>query len=774
MNMNNDNNKKEIEINDNCSKFVQKFRELLKSKSDLLKNYSIENINNIKRKRYTYISNKYKSTLPFIKNHKIFNSLNNNTTDNKGIDLYKRKIKLKFSPKKYLLNLETISHKKDTIFQINKISEYIKNSFSNGNKNEEKKNKIIERNFTNSFEKNKKFGITISSNNKFKFDKYDIFSKTIRENNDSFQNNSLDIKKKKKFINKISIKEIKNISSKNFYIKNIYKNIHESPSELNIKERKKVLISPSEIFKIELMKKQREIKKINKLKIAEKFKNSENEKNLINSIDNNYKIKKEKLKKSASLLMQSPNDKKNYQKEKNNNKNYYLVYPGNNGKLIKSCLLTRPNWEELPLNKKKHDCNLLWTPISLQINFHFHKIIEKYQLVNHFENHHELTNKRNAFINLLNYCELKDINLFSFYPLTVILPLNNDNFYITFQNFKNCYNDLPNLLEHLKNDNNNNKNNKESIDNDKNDKNINKKNNNIFLDKCYWDYFHIKPDSKLGSFQKIIIPKTHFSGNNLWLIKRINLNRGREIKILSKLEDISNEINQIKEIGEKLKYIIIQKYIERPLLYNGRKFDIRIWVLFTYLEKVDKFECYVFKEGHLKASSETFDINSLDPYIHLTNYSVQKYSKNFSKIEIGNEISFNDFQNELNKNKNNNISINFKKDIFFGKIIKIIEITANAAKNKINVYGKKNCFEIFGYDFILDEEYNPFLLEINTNPGYEESSPLIKMLVPRMIDDALRLTIDKTFERNDKDKNISKFKVEGYSDEENMWQKIRI
>ena len=90
---------------------------------------------------------------------------------------------------------------------------------------------------------------------------------------------------------------------------------------------------------------------------------------------------------------------------------------------------------------------------------------------------------------------------------------------------------------------------------------------------------------------------------------------------------------------------------------------------------------------------------------------------------------------------------------------------------------RKNCFEIYGYDFILDTNYNPFLLEINTNPGLEESSPLIKMLVPRMIDDAFRLTIDKAFENGNSkapnDKNKSKFSVTGYTDEENMWQKIK-
>jgi len=99
---------------------------------------------------------------------------------------------------------------------------------------------------------------------------------------------------------------------------------------------------------------------------------------------------------------------------------------------------------------------------------------------------------------------------------------------------------------------------------------------------------------------------------------------------------------------------------------------------------------------------------------------------------------------------------------------------------------RSNCFEIFGYDFILDINFKPYLLEINTNPGYEESSPLIKMLVPRMIDDALKLTVDKEFEpeykNNDnkeeksEDKNkISKsnYEVEGYSSEENMWLKIK-
>jgi D-alanine-D-alanine ligase-like ATP-grasp enzyme len=53
--------------------------------------------------------------------------------------------------------------------------------------------------------------------------------------------------------------------------------------------------------------------------------------------------------------------------------------------------------------------------------------------------------------------------------------------------------------------------------------------------------------------------------------------------------------------------------------------------------------------------------------------------------------------------------------------------------------------EIFGYDFILDHDLNPWLIEVNTNPCLEESSTLLQKLIPRMVDDALKLTLDQVF-----------------------------
>ena len=58
---------------------------------------------------------------------------------------------------------------------------------------------------------------------------------------------------------------------------------------------------------------------------------------------------------------------------------------------------------------------------------------------------------------------------------------------------------------------------------------------------------------------------------------------------------------------------------------------------------------------------------------------------------------------------------------------------------------RKHCFELFGYDFIIDEDLNAWMIEVNTNPCLEESSSILKMLLPRMVEDMLCLSVDALF-----------------------------
>lgn len=46
---------------------------------------------------------------------------------------------------------------------------------------------------------------------------------------------------------------------------------------------------------------------------------------------------------------------------------------------------------------------------------------------------------------------------------------------------------------------------------------------------------------------------------------------------------------------------------------------------------------------------------------------------------------------------------------------------------------RKYCFEVFGYDFLIDQELNVWIIEVNTNPCIEESSDILKVYLPRML-----------------------------------------
>ena len=77
----------------------------------------------------------------------------------------------------------------------------------------------------------------------------------------------------------------------------------------------------------------------------------------------------------------------------------------------------------------------------------------------------------------------------------------------------------------------------------------------------------------------------------------------------------------------------------------------------------------------------------------------------------------------------------------------------------------------------LRNEVVLWILEINNNPGLGISSPVIFKLVPRMLDDAFRLTIDKIFETkyskeciDENGKYKSKYQLDGFTDEENIFE----
>ena len=421
--------------------------------------------------------------------------------------------------------------------------------------------------------------------------------------------------------------------------------------------------------------------------------------------------------------------------------------------------------------------------------------IKKLCAINLFEKNYEIGNKKKMFIHLIKYCDNINLNVFEYIPFTVIL--NNTRF---IDDELLALKEVMNLVKINKY------------------KNITEKKNSDFtMNKKYNDQFCF--DNKLESLQnqKIFINKNFLSHRNYWIIKPTDLYQGKCIEISNSFSEISKKCkkmfmgvdktakpesleeskkrfnnddilnsNLFNSYNDSYEYdyfirkkkkknkiyisseLIIQKYLDNPLLYRKRKFDIRCFALVDW--NLNVFFC---REGHLKASSFIYDVNNINKFIHITNHSFQKKSKKFEQYETGNEISYSEFKNFLLEEK---IPLsNFDKII--EKMKFIVKLSFQAVNNKIMRTPDVLSFELFGYDFIIDNEYNPWLLEINNNPGLSISSPVIEKIIPRMMDDAFRLTIDKIFNTRyssdcfDKNKNYkSKFKLDGYSDYENIFE----
>ena len=432
----------------------------------------------------------------------------------------------------------------------------------------------------------------------------------------------------------------------------------------------------------------------------------------------------------------------------------------------------RINWHFV--RRKEEGYSLRWKYYPGRVNYKAYQYspnmpIDKIKMISVFEKYRNVANKETFFINFIKYCSRNQINPFDYIPFTIIL---NKSFFYE-KSLKNLE-DINNILD--------------------------KKRNNLNNEKI--PYTKLFPLSKITGLSNkdfedifIYIDNSFTSNYNYWIVKPPDLFQGMGIKVFKDFKEINEHCQNLFKGIEKVtaeqeeyckkhnldlkpkihksEYILIQKYLDNPLLYYGRKFDIRCYVLVDYC-----FNVFICREGHLKACSQQYNLNNLDVFTHITNYSLQKRYKDFAKYEQGNEISFKKFielLDSINKGKGQKI---FNK--IFNKMKEEIQLSMNAIGRKLMGVPKVLSFQIFGYDFIVDQKYNPWILEINDNPGLEISSELISHLIPRKIDDAIRLTVDKVFPTEydneviskDGNKYKSKFYLEGFNDEENLFDFI--
>lgn len=178
----------------------------------------------------------------------------------------------------------------------------------------------------------------------------------------------------------------------------------------------------------------------------------------------------------------------------------------------------------------------------------------------------------------------------------------------------------------------------------------------------------------------------------------------------------------------------MQRYISKPLLLRKRKFHIRAYVL-----AVGSLRVYFYRNCLALCAGKKFsnDNHYTDLSAHITNTAFQ--------IEADTNFKEKLYVLQWNENVIAPIligdkifdSIELAKDAVRATISKMEAITGelfNVYKGEFGVFAPINgCFEHYGLDFLIDEEWNVFLLEVNPGPDFKQTGNKLESLIENLM-----------------------------------------
>ncbi|CAH0728625.1 unnamed protein product, partial [Brenthis ino] len=226
---------------------------------------------------------------------------------------------------------------------------------------------------------------------------------------------------------------------------------------------------------------------------------------------------------------------------------------------------------------------------------------------------------------------------------------------------------------------------------------------------------------------------THYRTKGPWIVKPAASSRGRGIYIVNTPEQIPK--------GEN---VVVAKYIDKPLLIGGHKCDLRLYVCVT---SIDPLLIYLYEEGLVRFATVKYDKtnkNLWNPCMHLCNYSINKYHTDYIKCDdpnagnIGHKWTLSALLRHLRKAGRDTAALMAAvEDLVVKSILSSAQTIAAAAR--VFVPGQFNCFELFGYDILIDDMLKPWLLEINLSPSLACESPLDARVKSALLADTLTL-----------------------------------
>ncbi|OMJ90247.1 hypothetical protein SteCoe_7451 [Stentor coeruleus] len=268
--------------------------------------------------------------------------------------------------------------------------------------------------------------------------------------------------------------------------------------------------------------------------------------------------------------------------------------------------------------------------------------------------------------------------------------------------------------------------------------------------------------------------KQHINKKKIFIVKPEASSQGRGIFLIKRLDDIN--------ISERY---VVQEYLSDPYLIEGLKFDLRIYVL---VAGCNPLRVFLHEDGLTRLATEPYsnpdNINFSDMYVHLTNYAINKnnpkfkFNSNSNVDNVGHKRSLKSTYEYL-KNQGKDVEELQGKieDIILKTLCSVQPSVAHIYKTcQPEDFTNGMCFELLGFDIIIDSNLNPILLEVNHSPSFSTDSPLDWKIKHRLIRETLQILGSRVRDRknyyiskkNDMQKKVFPGKINKETKEEKM------
>jgi len=241
----------------------------------------------------------------------------------------------------------------------------------------------------------------------------------------------------------------------------------------------------------------------------------------------------------------------------------------------------------------------------------------------------------------------------------------------------------------------------------------------------------------------------------IYIAKPDHLCQGRGIFLTTELDRLRKCATECRE---KDQTAVVQRYIMRPMLIDGFKFDLRLY--FLVCGKLPEgggldLRMFLFRDGLVRLCTKEYSPPTAETMnqkcMHLTNYAINKNSKSFEQTEddeSGSKRSLRWFMNYVEEEHGEKERRKLWLKLMGLCVKTVLTVQPTLEAEYAGTFPRDlaggqmgcRCFEILGIDVMLDQKRKPYLIEINHLPSFTTDAPLDADIKRRLVEQTMDIT----------------------------------